>query len=258
MAKRSLFNRVAITLVALVLLCAVGICGAILVLSEPLPKGEAGPAADALAHAIESATRKEAWDRTQAVTWLFAGRNRHLWDRRRMYDRVTFGQYEVLVDLTNQTGVALRNGLPVTSSQRDKLVRKAYANYINDSFWLNPLSKLFDEGVIRQLLTMPDGSNALLVSYTIGGLTPGDSYLWLLDAAHLPRKKKLWVSILPLKGIAFTDEDWIELRTGAKISTLHKSSLFTLRLSDVKGAATLDELVPGPDPFAALVAGQAR
>ena len=190
-----------------------------------------------------------------AVTWYFGGRNRHLWDRQRMFDRVTFGDSEVLVNLSTQTGLAFakNNGTPLVGAKAEKLVKKAYAHWINDSFWLNPLAKLFDDGVVRKRIAQADGTAALLISYQSGGLTPGDSYLWRLGADGRPVALQMWVSIIPLKGIEASFEGWTTLSTGAMVSTLHKMPAFTLPVTEVAGAATLAELVPGPDPFAALV-----
>lgn len=255
MAKRSLLRRIVVSLVAVVLLLVAGLAIFVVAVSKPLPKGETGPSADALARSIETAIHKDAWDRTQAVTWLFAGRNSHLWDRKRMYARVRFGDAEVLINLTTQRGLAFRKGASVGGAERDKLIKKAHAFWINDSFWLNPLAKLFDDGVTRTRITRSDGpgtGDALLISYSSGGLTPGDSYLWLLDANHLPVANPMWVSIIPIKGLTFSYEGWITLSTGAMISTQHKVGPITLKLTDVAGAATLAELLPGPDPFAAL------
>lgn len=255
MARRSLLRRILVPIVAVLLLLAAALAIFVVVLSKPLPRGETGPSADALARSIEAAIHKDAWDRTQAVTWFFGGRNHHLWDRQRMYDRVRFGDVEVLVNLTTQRGLAFRSGAPAFGAQGDKLIKKAYAAWINDSFWLNPLAKLFDDGVTRSRIAKtepPATGDSLLISYASGGLTPGDSYLWLLDANHLPVANAMWVSIIPIKGITFSYEGWITLSTGALISTQHKVAFITLKLTEVAGAATLAELVPGPDPFAAL------
>lgn len=257
MAKRSLLRRIVVPIAFTLLLIAAVLIIVVITLSKPLPKGETGPSADALARSIETAIHKDAWDRTQAVTWLFGGRNHHLWDRQRMYSRVRFGDAEVLVNLTTKRGLAFRKGAPQGGAERDKLVQKAYAAWINDSFWLNPLAKLFDDGVTRSRVAKSDGpgsGDSLLITYASGGLTPGDSYQWLLDANHLPVANSMWVSILPVKGLTFSYEDWITLSTGALISTRHKVGFITLKLTDVAGAATLAELIPGPDPFAALAA----
>jgi hypothetical protein len=122
-------------------------------------------------------------------------------------------------------------------------LRTAYAYWINDSFWLNPVVKLFDPGVERSLVELDDGRNALLVSYTSGGVTPGDAYLWIPGPGDLPEAWRMWVQIIPIGGIETTWEGWTELSTGAKISTQHRGwgRLMTF-ITDVQGAETLEAL----------------
>lgn len=252
MARRSLLTRISLFLGALVLFLVAAAAIACVVLSKPLPTGETGAPADALAHSIEASINRPAWDETGAVAWTFAGRNRHLWDRKRMLARVAWGENDVLINLTNQQGVARSKGAVQSGPARDKLLKKAYASWINDSFWLNPLVKLFDGGVTRRVVSQPDGTKALLLTYGGGGLTPGDSYLWLLGPDGKPRAWRMWVSVIPLKGAEASWEGWTQLATGAWVATEHKLSIATLRVSDVRGAHTLAELEPGPDPFAAL------
>jgi hypothetical protein len=252
MAKRSLLRRIGLVIGALVLLLVVCAGCASLLLSKPLPDGETGPPADALAHSIETAIAKDAWEQTGAVAWTFAGRHRHLWDRKRMLARVSWGENDVLLNLTTQQGIARQKSVPQSGDKQTKLLKKAYAAWINDSFWLNPLVKLFDDGVARKKIAMPDGGSALLITYSGGGLTPGDSYLWLLGPDGRPRAWQMWVSIIPIKGIKIGWEGWTQLSTGAWVSTEHKTPIVTLRLTDVSAASTLADLMPGPDPFAEL------
>jgi hypothetical protein len=49
-----------------------------------------------------------------------------------------------------------------------------------------------DEGTTRSLVKNEDKTNGLLVSYASGGVTPGDAYLWKLDANGLPQSYKMW------------------------------------------------------------------
>lgn len=249
---------------------------AAVVLSKPLPKGETGARADELARSIEKAIDKDAWARTGAVKWTFRGKNRHLWDRQRNLDRVIWDDVYVLCDLSNRTGVAFKQRKRVTGAAERKLVEKAYAGWINDSFWLNPLVKLFDDGVTRSVIEKTPGQNpgapALLITYGGGGLTPGDSYLWLLpdqpegvggagaavpSELLRPRAWRMWVSIIPIKGLENSWDGWTRLATGAWVATHHQFTGTSLKLdlTDVAGAATLKELVPGPDPFAPLLGG---
>jgi hypothetical protein len=139
----------------------------------------------------------------------------------------------------------------VSGEEARELREQAYAHWINDSFWLNPVVKLFDEGTTRALVAQPDGSDALLLSYASGGLTPGDAYLWIGDPSAPPRAWKMWVSILPIGGVECTWDRWQTLSTGAKISTRHDCGIFVLELTDVEGAADVVAL-EGEDPFAAL------
>ncbi len=231
------------------LIAAIGIGFA--VLRHALPPHAAGPAADELARSVERAVAKEAWDRTGAVRWTFLGRHEHLWDRSRGLSRVRWGTTEVLVELGRIAGRAYRDGREVGGPEREALVKTAYGYWVNDSFWLNPMAKLFDEGVSR-FTAQVDGRQALLVRYMSGGLTPGDSYLYLLGPDGTPLAWRLWVSVLPVGGVEASFTGWSTLGTGARIATDHAMAGFHVRLTDVAGARTLAELEPGPDPFARL------
>jgi hypothetical protein len=209
--------------------------------------GITGAEADALAHEIERSVGVDAWKRTGAVRFTFGGMS-HLWDLQRNYSRERWGKYEVFVNVGNRTGRAFVSGRETAGKENDKLVDKAYRQFINDSFWLNPLPKLFDEGVTRWRVT-EGGRPALLLRYASGGVTPGDSYLWILGEDHRPRAWRMWVQVLPIPGLEASWEGWTTLSTGALVSTRHKIVGATLAIDDVVGAATLAEL-EGGDPFA--------
>lgn len=242
-------QRLAVTITILVILVLATLWG----LSQPRPTGSEGVEAEKRAAAFESAMGVAAWQHTGAVQWTFAGRNTHLWDRVRGLAKVQMGDTTVLVDLGKVDGRAYRNGQELQGSAREKAVQKGYATWINDSFWLNPLAKFRDQGVTRTAIDW-EGQQGLAISYNSGGLTPGDLYLWLPGGPDgLPGLWRMWVSIIPVGGVSTTWEGWITLGTGARISTEHQfPGGITLRLTDVKGANTLGELVPGADPFAAL------
>lgn len=241
---------------ALVVLLLVGGVGAWLYSrNEPRPVGVAGPAADELARRMERAVNIEAWGRTGAVRWRFGGNNSHLWDRQRGLSEVRWGDERVLLRLADRSGLAFHAGLPLSAGDAQRYIDKAYRYFINDSFWLNPVAKLFDPGVVRERVEM-EGGPALLVRYTSGGLTPGDAYLWLLGEDGLPRAWKMWVKIIPVGGVEASWERWQTLSTGAKISTMHKVGPRILALTDVEGAGSLSELTDGEDPFAPLFAAK--
>ncbi len=222
------------------------------IVSEPMPQGKQGEKAETLAKKMADATQKAAWDSVGAVCWDFGGRQQHLWDKKRHLARVRWANFEVLVNINPKTGIAFENGKRVSAKKNDRLVEKAWKYWVNDSFWLNAPAKIFDPGTTRSLVTLDDGTEALLVQYASGGVTPGDAYLWILDENFRPKAWKLWVKIVPLKGLLFTWEDWMRTSEGAMIAQTHDSKLFTLRLSDIKTADTAAELNAGQDPFAPL------
>lgn len=245
-------RRVASGCAISIVLIAALLFGLLKLFDKALPAGEPGPAADAFARGMADAVDVDAWSRTGAVTWDFSGRQQHLWDRRRGFARVTWKQYEVLLDLQSRRGVARHDGQELDATETAPLLEKAWAFWCNDSFWLNPVAKLFDDGVVRSLAEV-DGNPGLLVTYGSGGVTPGDSYLWAADGDGLPETWWMWTQILPVGGVKASWDGWITLDTGARVATEHKIGVLTLALSDVRGASSLGELVGDTDPFAPLV-----
>ncbi len=201
---------------------------------------------------MRTAVRADAWAATGAVRWRFAGTNDHLWDRARSYARVRWDDHRVLLDLTTRRGRAWTDGAEVHGEDADGRVDEAHAKWVNDAFWLNPVVKVNDAGVTRARV-VEDGVEGLRVTYSSGGRTPGDTYLWWVGPDATPTRWQMWTSNIPIDGAKATWEGWIELATGARVSTVHETAVFTLRLTDVEGAATLAQLVPGADPFAELV-----
>ena len=223
-----------------------------LILNEPLPEGKEGPEADALARKMLSAIDMEAWDTTGVVQWNFSGMHEFLWDKERNFVEVKWDGMDVILHTKTLTGKAWKNEVELKESEKEAALQKAWAFFCNDSFWLNAPAKVFDPGTKRSLVTMKDGTEALLLTYTSGGVTPGDSYLWILDENGLPQKWKMWVNIIPIGGVPTTWENWVTLPTGAKLASSHKISSITLNIDDIKGARHLSDLVQ-EDPFSALV-----
>lgn len=170
-----------------------------------------------------------------------------------MLDRVVRGDETIWIDLTTRRGVATKAGEPLAGPELDARLSYAWAAWANDSFWLNPIPKLFDAGVTRQLVEL-DGERALLVRYSEGGVTPGDSYVWFADADGTPKAWRMWVAVNPVPGLKATWEDWKDLRSGARVATRHELPGITVTLTDVEGAQTLEELTGEGDPFAPLFA----
>ncbi|RMG75807.1 MAG: hypothetical protein D6722_00325, partial [Bacteroidetes bacterium] len=219
-------------------------------LHEPRPSGQSGPEADALARRMMAAVDCAAWDSLPAVAWTFAGQHDHLWDKERHLARVQWGTNEVLLDINAKTGIARVEGQEVTGEQKASLIDQAWKFWVNDAFWLNPVCKAFDPGTSRSLVPQPEGDAALMVSYSSGGATPGDAYLWHLGPDDRPEAWQMWVSVIPTGGMRSSWDNWQQLPGGAWVATSHEMGV-TLALTDVRGG-TLAELSPEGDPFATL------
>ena len=222
------------------------------VYNEPKPQVVASADADVLAQKMLKAVNKEAWDTTAVLQWTFKGVHSYLWDKQRNYAQITWGEHKAQLRLDEVDGKVWKNDVELTGEEAQKGIQTAWSYWCNDSFWFNAVVKAFDKGTSRSIVKQEDGSDALMVTYESGGVTPGDSYLWILDENGLPKSWKMWVSIIPVGGMEFTWEKWTSLETGAKISTFHKSSALDLDMSNVKGAASLEAFGLNEDPFSAI------
>jgi len=225
--------------------------------NEPLPQGTSGMAADELGKKMLVAVSNDLWEETGAVKWEFmAGskKHKHIWDKKRHLAQVEFEENIVQIDINERRGVILNKSQDFSYLKKIELCEKAWKLWANDSFWLNPISKIFDPGTIRSIIKQENGSNALLVTYTTGGVTPGDSYLWLLDEKSKPFAWQMWVSIIPTGGLQFSWDGWTKLSTAALISTTH-DGIVDIFVSNVRGKSTLNELTGSKDIFTKLNEG---
>jgi len=249
----SRWKKVLLAITGLFAVIAVGLFLLITVTSEALPTGTPGKKAEELAANMLAAVNQPAWDSIRAVSWNFAGKHHLLWDKKRNYAQVSWEKYVVQLEVNQQKGLVWYKGKPLTRQEdRNQKVEMAWRFWINDSFWLNPVVKVNDPGTERKLVTLEDGKEALLVTYTSGGSTPGDSYLWITDENYLPTSWKLWVSIVPIGGFEFSWEDWKTTENGAKICTFHKSALLDISINELQTYPTLQDLTKNGDPFGPL------
>lgn len=126
----------------------------------------------------------------------------------------------MILEPATQSGVVL-NGENYSAEESTAFINTAWNYFNNDSFWLCAPYKLFDPGKERSLVTLKDGREGLMITYTSGGSTPGDSYVWILDDYQMPVAIKMWVSILPIGGMEFTWENYQTLSTGAMVAQDH-------------------------------------
>lgn len=208
-----------------------------MVYNESLPQGKQGVEADAIALRMLNSLEYKAYKDTRFVEWSFAkDKHRYMWDKEQQIVEVQWEDYKVHLNLKdNRKSKAIKNNTPLDNSQELEVVQKARTYFNNDSFWLVAPYKVFDPGTERRLVHLKDGTDGLLVTYTTGGDTPGDSYLWILDSKGVPESFKMWVKIIPLGGLEASWEGWNMMESGALLPTKHQLGPFKLNMGNVKG-----------------------
>ncbi|QNL22986.1 hypothetical protein HZR84_13895 [Hyphobacterium sp. CCMP332] len=203
-------------------------------MDEPMPKGEEGIEAEKLADRMLMALNKRAWDSVKVVSWSYPPGHHYTWFKK--LDSVIVNWENITVYLNTKAKKGrVQSKTTISSKDTSEIIQTAYEYFINDSFWLGAPFKVRDSGTKRKVVNY-EGNKALLVTYTSGGVTPGDTYLWILDDNYRPKSWKFWVSIIPVGGVEFTWDDWKSIN-GALISTSHKGPLnLKIEVSDLKGS----------------------
>lgn len=205
------------------------------VYNEPLPKGESGPEADALAYRMLDALNYEKFNNSKILEWSFRDEHTYKWDREKATVHVTWGEFMVDLDLISpSSSIAYKNGERLADQETQQLIEDAHSYFNNDSFWLVAPYKVFDNGTIRHLIELKDGSEGLLVTYQTGGDTPGDSYLWILERDGMPKSFKMWVTIIPIGGIEASWDSWKTTENGAILPTSHSFGPMNITMGEVK------------------------
>ncbi|WP_050813302.1 hypothetical protein [Aquimarina agarivorans] len=93
-----------------------------------------------------------------------------------------------------------------------------------------------DNSVEKRFIPATSAENAsLLITYKSGGSTPGDTYQWFVNQNYIPTAFKMWVSIIPIKGLPATWEDWKVSKTGIKLAHTKKiANLIPFPMSEIK------------------------
>ena len=207
-----------IGLLITVAIVAVGIY--YIVNNEALPKGVQGKEAEELAEKMMSAINKRAFDSTEILEWSFRGKHHYVWKKQQGLVDVSWDSISVTVNL---------NDYSKSIGTSSELIETAINFFNNDSFWLIAPYKVFDDGVERSIVKV-NNKDALLIKYTSGGTTPGDSYLWILDENYMPVSFKMWTQIIPIGGVSATWNDFITADSGIKLPTSHTLSLFGMKI----------------------------
>ncbi|MEQ9098509.1 MAG: hypothetical protein RIF36_26960 [Imperialibacter sp.] len=217
-----------IVLLSLLLLGA----GVIWIASDPLPEGEKGPEAEALADKMLKSMNYEAYQQIKTLSWTFPGGHHYVWHKPENIVAVTWADMEVKFSPDTFEGSATEKGNALEGDELHDAIQTAWTYFANDSFWLVAPFKVRDPGTERRLVETADGP-ALLVTYTSGGVTPGDSYLWLLDENFKPRAWKLWVKIIPIGGVEISWENW-ENYEGAWLASSRNAGFYKMEITDIQ------------------------
>jgi hypothetical protein len=187
---------------------------AYVIVDKPLPSGTLGQDAEMLTDEMLTALNKPAFDTLNYIEFTFRNSNSYEWDRANNNVTVKWEEKEVFLDLNK----------PLDSYNLLEL--KAYQLFINDSFWLIAPFKVRDSGVIRSVIDVENG-RGLLVTYSSGGLTPGDSYLWIINEKGFPIAWKLWTSNIPIGGLELSWDGWVNMNN-VWFSTFHEGKITTV------------------------------
>ena len=205
--------------------------------NEKLPDGRPGADADALAEKMLATLNDDKFKETRYLEWSFnGGDHQYKWDKEKRKVDVSWDDYLVNLDLISKgSSIVFKNGERLMDLESEAIIEKAVDKFNNDSFWLVAPYKVFDAGVKRSIVALPDGTNGLLVTYTSGGSTPGDSYLWMLQPNGFPKSFKMWVKIIPIGGIEATWDDWAVMESGAFLPKSHEMGPIKLMMGNIRG-----------------------
>jgi len=223
-------KKILVVLSVLVIAMATAIAVFIMMSSNDLPQGESGEKAEQLTDDMLEALGYEAYQEIKTISWSFPGGHHFVWSKDVDSVEVKWEQYEVYFSTKTLQGEATSDGVTLTGEEQKEALEIAWSYFANDSFWLVAPFKVRDPGTTREYVDFQNGK-ALLVHYASGGVTPGDSYLWILDDNNRPTAWRMWTQILPIGGLEFTWTGWTN-QEGAWFAPLH-SGLISVNLENL-------------------------
>ena len=232
--------------------CIALVIAYIIIINKPMPRGKVGPEAEALTDSIMAAIHCEEWNRLRYVAWTYQNKRNYVWDK--LYNlaelkyRNMYHEFRILLNVNTRDGIVWRDGIRLDLHAKKKYLEQAWKYWSNDAFWLNPICQLRDGDVARRHVQLKDGQSALLTTYTRGGITPGDSFLWIPDSVYMPVEWRMWAHVFPIRGLKATWERWT-MTSNVKVSTLHRIGPFTIEITNLTSGRHHSELGLERDPF---------
>ncbi|WP_456441291.1 hypothetical protein [Psychroserpens sp.] len=203
--------------------------------NEELPTGTQGKDADFLATRMLNVLNHDAYKATDYIEFTFKKRHHFKWNKTENTCEVYWKNIKVNLDLINHDkSKVFVDELEYKQEDAHEYIQKAESYFNNDTFWLVAPYKVFDKGVERRLVKKENGKESLLITYTSGGSTPGDSYLWHFDDKGKPKSFQMWVDILPINGLEASWLNWTATETEAQLPTFHKLLFLGLEIGDLK------------------------
>ena len=131
---------------SVVLLAILGFGMLYFIYNEPLPQGEKGPKADALAHTMLKTIQAENFTNTRFLEWSFNdGAHTYKWDKLNGIATVIWENNTVRLHLLHpDKSKVLVDSKEIKTLKRIALIEKATSYFNNDSFWLVAPFKVFD------------------------------------------------------------------------------------------------------------------
>ncbi|MFB9054040.1 hypothetical protein ACFFVB_13210 [Formosa undariae] len=205
--------------------------------NEDLPEVTPSEAADVVAQKMLDTLDYDAYKNTNYIEWTFNNRHHYKWKKNEDFCEVYWKDIKVDLNINapNSSTVLVSKDTLNTADSKE-YIEKAVEYFNNDSFWIVAPYKVFDAGTTRSLVPLENNKKGLLISYTSGGSTPGDSYMWLLDKDNKPTAFKMWVSILPIEGLEASWSNWTTTETGAQLPEFHKLLFLGLEITGIKTA----------------------
>lgn len=186
---------------------------------QSIPEGETGSPADALAEKMLAAANLDVWqNQVQAAEFRFREKNTYFWDKKR--GLVEFQNEDLKVQFSKNTfqGVAWEDGEALQGEELAEAVVEANSNFVNDSFWLQPAYHIQSPGT--KLYAVDDST--LRVTFSSGGVTPGDTYVFHLNEKNQIELMEMWVSIVPIEGADADFNNYQTVEPGINVAETRK------------------------------------